>query len=878
MEKNARYNIPAVEVTASSYRKGYEPQLVNDNIYDEVDNGWIPENRPSMDCPEWLRMDFGKVVKVGALEIVVAKGCGPKTYEVQISEDGDHYCIVYAKTVSSSRTLFAQWKAIDARYLKVIITESFTEDCIIHEMTVFNNILPHRAGILAGFPDMDHFGKKGMEALRREGMELVNLCVSVADPYSPGINILPELIDDEKYPNGISNEEVLEYLRNPENYHWEYADRIFKKFIDEGFDIWLGFQGLTARAFPDFYSDIVDESGRIIIHRDFFNDIQNDAVIELARQTMLHFDNNPHIRCYSILGPGWFGGIEFYSGADPELLAVYSEGAKSKFREWLQKKYKNIKQLNADWNTNYSGFGEIIVPKPDRKNKNAVDSRPDWADLMLWKIDYMDAFVEKYMSSMRSVSDKPIHVEIDGGYQSAPMETGESIGKIVRDLSKYENIIFGNSNLDASYGTAQFVATAKFYEVEDGITHDDTGQLEEKKQLNNAFNFLSRGAGTLAHASLGADFSEYNNGCWDPDGDFGKFTMGSWNPDGEYEGTNLYQLTKNNIYKFHLLNPEGNASDVVVFNPWYANLFRKGYNRNNHNYIYDSDHCIQWYGPAFANWTHYLNTPEIMDDFPIEDGALERKKVLIEPNMDVALTSNAAEEEIKKWILNGGAFIGFGKDCFNYRFNLDTGRIEGGDGVEYWMMGMSGGRKVTEMAGSVVKVSDNAPVWLKSLAGGQTAVYKNEDSSQLKAFCELEEDVVPILEDEVGNIVMCEKSAGKGSILYCTVPIAASDMFYDDFMTVLLFDYVNYREITRSVMYEGAKYHVVDAGTDKKTGKRVIEVARNKGTTDRDVLIIGHDSSLDDVQAIIDLNWKSDRMISYKFESGKPFVYLEEIE
>ena len=122
------------------------------------------------------------------------------------------------------------------------------------------------------------------------------------------------------------------------------------------------------------------------------------------------------------------------------------------------------------------------------------------------------------MTTMRSVSDKPIHVEIDGGYQSAPMETGESMGKIIRDLSKYGNVVVANSNLDASYGPAQFMATAKFYGMEDGTTMDDTGQLEEKKHLDNCFNFLSRGAGTLAHCSLGADYTEYNNGTWIPMG------------------------------------------------------------------------------------------------------------------------------------------------------------------------------------------------------------------------------------------------------------------------------------------------------------------------------------------------------------------------
>ena len=856
-------NLSIASVTASSSKAGHTPELTNDGIYYDDTNNWVPESKPTPTAPQWLVIDFGKTVEVGVLEAAVAKGDGPKSYEIQVSNDGSNYDTVFSRKVETSRALFAQWETTSARYLKLVIKDSFSDTCAINELTAFEDILPHRIGVLAGFPDMANFGDKGMDALHAQGQQLFNLCVSIADPASPGINILPDLIDDSKYPNGISNEDVMEYVSNPDNYSWEYADWIFEKFIDAGFDIWLGFQGFSERAFPEFYTDIVDEDGRVIKHRDFFNDIQNQAVIEIAKQTMMHFENNPHIRCYSILGPGWFGGIEFYSGSSPERLAVYSEGAQNKFREWLEEKYGTIAALNAEWGTTYDKFEDVVVPKPIRDNTNAVDDRPEWADLMIWKIEYMDNFINQYMTTMRSVSDKPIHVEIDGGYQSAPMETGESMGKIIRDLSKYGNVVVANSNLDASYGPAQFMATAKFYGMEDGTTMDDTGQLEEKKHLDNCFNFLSRGAGTLAHCSLGADYTEYNNGTWDPDGD--------------YSGTDIYHWTKQNADKISRLDPEGTDSDVVVFNPWYANLFRQGYNKNNHNYVFDADHGIQWYGAAFANWTHYLNSPEIYDDFPIMDGALEGKKVLIEPNMDVALTTNAAEEEIKSWINGGGALVGFGKDCFNYSFNEETGRLEGGDTVDHWMMGLSGGTQVTDMVGNTVKVSENAPDWLKSLEKGQAAACILQDASQKKAFSAVEDGVAPILEDEAGNVIMAEKKVGNGSVLFCTVALANTEMFQDSFMSKLLSDYVDSRGIARTVTYDPEKFHVVDAGFDQNTGKRIIEVSRNEGTSESDVLVIGHDSSLDGVEAVIDLNWKTDGFIYHPFEAGKAFVYSDNV-
>ena len=335
-------NLSIASVTASSSKAGHTPELTNDGIYYDDTNNWVPESKPTPTAPQWLVIDFGKTVEVGVLEAAVAKGDGPKSYEIQVSNDGSNYDTVFSRKVETSRALFAQWETTSARYLKLVIKDSFSDTCAINELTAFEDILPHRIGVLAGFPDMANFGDKGMDALHAQGQQLFNLCVSIADPASPGINILPDLIDDSKYPNGISNEDVMEYVSNPDNYSWEYADWIFEKFIDAGFDIWLGFQGFSERAFPEFYTDIVDEDGRVIKHRDFFNDIQNQAVIEIAKQTMMHFENNPHIRCYSILGPGWFGGIEFYSGSSPERLAVYSEGAQNKFREWLEEKYGTI--------------------------------------------------------------------------------------------------------------------------------------------------------------------------------------------------------------------------------------------------------------------------------------------------------------------------------------------------------------------------------------------------------------------------------------------------------------------------------------------------------------------------------------------------------
>lgn len=857
---NPGVRVATVAAAASSSQAGYGPEQVRDGLYGDAASSWRPAAQPTASSPQWIELDLGQLRTVGALEAAVTDEAGPKQYEIRVSEDGIQYETVAEGNVATSRTLFAHWERLQARYVRLVVTDSFGSDSPINEITLFPDLLPQRVGILSCFPDMSNFGDAGLDALLAQRQQLMNLCVSIADPNGPGINLMPELIDDALYPDGIPDEEVLDYVRDPDHYSWAYADNMLKRFTDIGMDVWLGFQGFSGRAFPSFYSEIKDEIGRTIEHRDFFNSLHNETVIEVAKQTIKHFDSNPHIRKFSILGPGWFGGIEYYSGASPELLAVYSDSAQASFRDWLESEYGTIGSLNAAWNTGYDSFAEISSPLPDRNTPNPVDARPEWADLMFWKMDYMDRFLQTYMQEMRSVSDKPIHVEVDGGYQSAPMETGESMGKIARDFSRYDNIIFGNSNLDAPYGVAQYSATARFYGLKGSM--DDTAQPTDKAQTDNAFNFLGRGVDMLAHSALGWDYAAFNG------------NTGKWDPDGDYSGNDLYRYTKDNAKKFLSIDPEPEGADVVLFNPWYANLFRQGYDRNDHNFVYDGDHGISWYGAPFANWAHYLQTPDILDDFPIEDGALDRYKVFISPNMGVALTSSAAEANILDWIEDGGAFVTFGTNGFNYRLDLNTRRVTGGDEVDDWAMGLLSGAQATPRVGTEVRVASTAPAWLEALASGAAVKVPVGDGTTLAlAASMLPANATPVLVDEVGNAIMVELAVGSGSVLFSAFPVADNAMFKDSFMSRLLSDYADSRGIERTVTVDPEKFHAMDAGVDSYSGKRVITVSRNAATDPNEPIVIRHSPSLGDVEAIIDLNWEKDGMLDYTFRPGTTFVH-----
>lgn len=850
----------ATGITASSIASGATLDGLQDGNYDAGASVWSPSTTPTAGSPAWLRLDFGADVDLGALEVDDTSAGGVKSYTIEVSADGSTWTQVAAETLATPRSIIAEWETVSARYLRLAVTSVFAGTMGVSEVSPYSDLLPHRTGVLSCYPDLQNFGAAGLEALHRQGSQLLNLCVLVADPSNTELSVLPDLVDDAKYPNGIASEDALDYVSDPDNYVWDGVDALMKKFTDDGFDIWLGFQGYTERAFPDFYKPAVDESNREIDQRDFFDPTNNAVAIEVAKQVMAHFDGNPFIRAFSILGPGFYGGIEFYSGSGPELNAVYSDNAKARFREWLAARYTTIGALNTAWGTSYSSFSQAQPPLPDRAGSGPADTRPSWADLMRWKQEYMQQFLVDYATSVRSATDKPFHVEVDGGYQSAPMETGESMGQVAHWFAGVKNVVFGNSNLDASYGIAQYSATARFYGY--AGTMDDTGQGAQKAHQDILFNFLGYGVNSLSHKSLGVDYTE-----WDE-------TTGTWNPSGSYTGTDIYRYTADNYQKILQLDPKYEGSDVVIFNPFYANLFRYGYNRNDHNFIYNADQGINWFGTPFASWAHYLDSPDILDDFPIEDGALDDYKVLITPNTGSVLTSSAAESKIEDWIDGGGAFVGFGENAFTYSYDLTANRVSGSTAVSDWMMGHSGGTAKVSRTGTKIRVATGAPAWLTSLAAGAEVSVSGGGS----AFSALASGAVPVLVDEAGNAIMVQVPVGDGMVLFSTMPVADNAMFSDAFMSRILSDFVDSRDITRTVrVSDPDKYYVIDAGIDRVSGKRLVMVARNAGTTDADPLVITHDPSLDGTDALINLSWMTGfPLIEHTFQTGEDLTPIEQ--
>ena len=112
--------------------------------------------------------------------------------------------------------------------------------------------------------------------------------------------------------------------------------------------------------------------------------MNNDKVTEyqfkFLRETVKRYKNHPALEIWNV-------------GSEPELtssmaemrayaddvsmmgdMLCYCDNCKTKFKEWLKNKYKNLDSLNEAWNRNYNSFDEVEIPL----TRNTFNDIIDW--------------------------------------------------------------------------------------------------------------------------------------------------------------------------------------------------------------------------------------------------------------------------------------------------------------------------------------------------------------------------------------------------------------------------------------------------------------------------------------------------------------------
>ncbi|GGD59185.1 discoidin domain-containing protein [Paenibacillus nasutitermitis] len=799
-------SMTVTQITASSYQGGYEPPKASDQIYNSSSNGWRANAAPSSSNPQWIKYDLGSVKYAGAIEIYPEPGYGPKTFTIQTSLDDVTYTTQKTISLTADKRTYNDWPSSKARYIKINVTSGFNSASQIREAYIFSEILPHRVSTLSGGDlfDFSRLTEAGFNALHRANIQLVNPIIC---GYAPDFKV-------QVLPNGGDPDVDA-------NYDWSYADEMVNRFTSHGIDMFIGqCLGKLDSYWPQLIAPMVDENGNQFQDAVKVNPFVSDSLTltkTFNKKVAEHFSDNPFVRLQAITGPGYFGGIEIFGGdiVNPTLFA-YDDQAKARFREWLQTKYANVAALNTAWGTSYSAWNEVQPPKPQRTGMTgALDVRQSWSDMMFWLRDFVSQYTVDTTAAVRSVSDKPLYAVVDGGQWFSPMEGQASIGLTARILRNYKPFVLASSGGDEVFGPAAIAAAARFYGYD---TANDNANYESRKLSDDTmFSLLAKGIGTFNNSNMAEDFIG--------DGWTGTPHTTGWDPSATYAGTEEFNQYAQRSGRLLAVDPLPEQGDVAIYNSFYSSNYRKGYRYDDYMNIYDRDHGLGFNVRPFASWSHYLDTPDIVDDFLIEDGALANYKVLVSANSSLTLTSDTAQTNVLNWVSGGKAIVGFGKDSFNYKLNLASRSISGSTNVSNWMMGISGGSAAATTTSRTASVAANKPSWLTSLKAGETATFAVADNSQAQVFTSLLSGAVPVLVDGNGNTIMAEYSYGSGKVLFSTIPVSDSEMFHDGFMGKILSDFADHAGVVRKVKVDGDRYHAAYMGTNKQNGNKVIVVA-----------------------------------------------------
>lgn len=125
---------------------------------------------------------------------------------------------------------------------------------------------------------------------------------------------------------------------------------------------------------------------------------------------------------------GGFGIMDRHQHAGFWCGDVY---AQKSFRDWLQKKYTQVSQLNKAWNTSYDNFNEITCFIPDSKiqNNRAI------MDLSRWYMESMTDLAEFWVKTARELYPNTKIYLCTGGFGETML--GADFGEQVKRIAPY---------------------------------------------------------------------------------------------------------------------------------------------------------------------------------------------------------------------------------------------------------------------------------------------------------------------------------------------------------------------------------------------------------------------------------------------------------
>ena len=119
--------IAGAKISASSQQKDYPPTLAMDGNAETfwVSGGTTIETGPTAEKPQWLQMSFAKPQNPSGIRIVGRAGYGPKSGEIQVSDDGKNFRKIAAFEAKDGEPATVKFAPIAAKFFRVVINGAY---------------------------------------------------------------------------------------------------------------------------------------------------------------------------------------------------------------------------------------------------------------------------------------------------------------------------------------------------------------------------------------------------------------------------------------------------------------------------------------------------------------------------------------------------------------------------------------------------------------------------------------------------------------------------------------------------------------------------------------------------------------------------------
>ncbi|MCC7492202.1 MAG: beta-galactosidase [Fimbriimonadaceae bacterium] len=370
-----------------------------------------------------------------------------------------------------------------------------------------------------------------------------------------------------------------------------------------------------------------------------------DRYATLLREALRERANQPWVAAISVPSPISRYGEAHYAVSDQGGYLTASRPARQSFRRWLQQQYGDLQRLSAAWGRVVPAWDAIEPPRGPQPGPDGLDRRTVWSDYQHWYHGWLLQVTDRTFAAVREVTDRPLVMTLGGmkaGYAQGVFSG--NVGPTVRGLAAHRPVILDDTDAQTLFSQRYTGAACAQYGVTPMCEPVGPPHLSEYAQLNALINALSVGSSSVILPHLGE--------LCQPDHWFTRI----WSQLGP---------------AFAARETAYRPTAVAVFHSYVSSWYRADRQNMDAVRLYDATNTNWSPDPSQPSWGRALGNPDVLDDQMIADGALAGRRLLVIPNSGQAVTTRAAVEAIRQWVLAGGTLVAFGEGCLAVTVETD---------------------------------------------------------------------------------------------------------------------------------------------------------------------------------------------------------------